>query len=89
MEDGLILRGILLITYTFIVITIYIVVSSPFETIVSGMEDINMTDSDTHIESVGGNVRLAFDMAFALAILVPSLWFIVWVFSREADWRYR
>ena len=89
MNDGLILRGILLITYTFIVITIYIVVSSPFEEVISGMEDINMTDSDAAIESSGKYVRLAFDLSFALAILIPSLWFIVWVFHREPDWGYR
>jgi hypothetical protein len=89
MSGGIVIRGVLLIVYTFIVITIYIVASSPFEEIVSGMEDINMTASDAHIESSGVYVRLAFNLCFALAVIIPSLWFIVWVFHREPDWRYR
>jgi len=81
-------RGILLIVYLFIIIVCYIVLSSPFETIISGFEDINSTASDAQIESSGGLVRSAFDISFGLAGIIPIVWFIVWVFSREPDWRY-
>lgn len=89
MNDGIILRGILLIVYTFIIITIYIVASSPFENVISGIEDVNMTATDSYVETAGTNIRLAFNMSFALAILVPTLWFIVWIFRSEPDWGYR
>lgn len=81
--------SILLIVYTFIIVTLYMVLSDPFDKIVTPLEDLNMSASDAHMDRVGGYVRTAFDISFALLIIVPASWFVFWVFHREPDWRYR
>ena len=88
MNDSIIIRGVLLIVYMFIVVMAYFVLSTPFEMIVTDMENINAS-GDAQIESTGGLIRTAFDMAFALAGIIPSFWFIAWCFSREPQWGYR
>jgi len=73
--------------YLFIVIVIYIVLSSPFDDIMTDFGDINATNSDTHVESGIALGRTVFDIIFALAGIIPIFWFMVKVFYREPDWR--
>lgn len=80
--------GIIMGTYLFIIIIIYMVLSSPFDDMMSGLEDLNMTASDAKVEDASSWGRTVFDMMFAGLALVPLLWFVVWVFRREPDWRY-
>ena len=82
-------NGVILIAYLFVIIVIYIVISSPFDEMVTSLEDINMTNSDAEVESSGGNIRTVFDMCFVGLALVPIIWFISWAFSREPDWRFK
>ena len=65
------------------------VLSSPFDDMMSGLEDLNMTASDAKVEDASGWGRTVFDMIFAGFVLVPIIWFVVWVFHREPDWGYR
>ena len=81
--------GVILMVYLFVIITIYIFLSSPVDDIMSTFEDINLTASDSHIESNAGIGRTVFDMIFAVLGLVPVVWFVFWCFSREPDWRMR
>jgi len=80
--------GIYLIVYMAIVVIFYVVISDPFEDIISGVEDINSTASDAKIEYHAGYIRTAFNMSFAVAGIVPIVWFIAWAYSREPDWGY-
>jgi len=80
--------GIVMGAYLFVIIVIYIVLSSPFDDMVSSFEDLNMTASDTQVESASGWGRTVFDLVFAGLFIVPFLWFVVLVFRREPDWRY-
>ena len=81
--------GVILIVYLFVLITIYIFLSSPFDDFVTSFEDLNLSASDSHIESNTGIGRTVFNMIFAILGLVPIVWFIFWCFSREPDWRVR
>ena len=81
--------GVILGVYLFAIFAVYIFISSPFDEVVTAFEDINMTASDTHIESAGTSIRTVFDMVFVALALVPGIWFVVWVFSREPDWYQR
>lgn len=81
--------GVLMIAYLFIIIALYMFLSSPFDDIVTSFENINATASDAHIESASSYGRTVFNMIFAGLAIVPMLWFIVWVFHREPDWGYR
>jgi len=82
-------NGILLIIYLFVIVALFIFLSGPFDDIVTSFEDVNSSASDTEIESSSGYNRLVFDMVFVMLALVPIIWFIVWCFHREPDWRYR
>jgi len=81
--------GVILVVYLFIVIGLYVFISGPFEDIIGDMEDLNMSASDSHIESSGSALRTVFDLMFAGMAVVPVVWFVYWAFSREPDWRYR
>ena len=81
--------GAIMGVYVFILIVIYIVLSGPFDDIMTSLEDVNMTNSDTEVESGTGYGRIVFDMVFVLFGGIPILWFMIQVFSREPDWRYK
>lgn len=81
--------GIILIVYLFVVIILFIVLSNPFEEMVSSFEDVNLTGSDTRVDAAGNTSRLVFNFTFAGFAIIPVVWFVYWVFSREDDWGYR
>lgn len=81
--------GIIMAVYLFVIIALYIFLSSPFDTLVSSFEDIDSSASDTEIEASSVVSRVVFNMIFAGLGIVPILWFIIMVFRTEPDWRYR
>jgi len=81
--------GAIMGVYLFVLIVIYIVLSSPFDDIMSSFEDVNMTNSDAEVEHGTNLGRLTFDIVFAAFGLIPLVWFMIQVFAREPDWRYR
>ena len=82
-------NGIILSVYCFIVILLYIALSSPFDTVMTGFQNINESSSDAYIESGVTLERTVFDMVFAGLILIPVIWFIYVTFYREPNWRLR
>ena len=88
MKPSIIQAGAIYITLMFTVLVLYLFIASPFEEVIVGFEDINETVSDAKIENSGTMVRVVFNMIFGIAFLIPTIWFIVWVFSREDDWRF-
>jgi len=82
-------KGVIMAVYLFVLIVAYIVLSSPFASIMADFNNLNLTNSDTEVESGTTAGQLVFDMVFAALGLVPLLWFIVSCFYREPDWRYR
>lgn len=80
-------RGVIMAVYVFIVIVIYLVVSSPFDTLMTSFDNVNSTASDAEVGFAVGYGRTVFDIIFGAFIIIPLLWFIVSMFSREPDWR--
>ena len=75
--------------YFFILFISYMIISTPFEEVISGFDEADAGVASDEIDTQVSNSRTAFNMAFGLAAIVPGIWFIVWVFHREPDWRYR
>jgi len=80
--------GVIMSAYLAIVVIIYIVLSSPFNQMMNAFEDANITGSDTQVDASGVICRAAFELFFAALAFVPIIYFVVFVFRREPDWRY-
>ena len=85
--NDIIRNGAILLVYLFIVILLWIVLSGPFDTLMTSFDDLNLSGSDTHIESGTSINRTVFNIIMGGAFLGPMIWFVVWVFRREPDWR--
>lgn len=72
-----------------IIICCYMFLSSPFEEIMTGFDNINNSTTDSHIEAGSNLGRTVFNMMFAALGIIPLVWFILWCFHREPDWGYR
>jgi len=79
--------GVILAVYELIIIIIYIVISSPFVSMVNAIAgaDVGMAQ----LQTSANTAKVVFAMACAIAGLIPLVWFIFRVFSREPDWGYR
>jgi len=84
----IVLNGILMIVYMFIIIACYLFLSSPFDELISGFENINSSKTDVKVEDASSTARTIFNMVFACLILAPVIWFIVWCFRREPGEEY-
>jgi amino acid transporter len=84
---NIIRSGAIMAVYVFIVIILYMVISSPFDDIMTSFSDLDLANSDAEVESGISYGRIVFDIIFALAVLIPIIWFIFMCFSREPDWR--
>jgi len=82
-------NGAIMAVYVFIVVILYMVLSTPFNSIIGDFEDLNMSNSDSEVEAGSSQVGTVFNMVFAGLVLVPLIWFVFWCFHREPDWRDR
>jgi len=85
----IIMAGVILIVYMFIIVVGYFVVSPIYSEFMDVMEGMDAGEASDEIAQHASTYRSFFDWAFALMAVIPSIWFIVWVFRREPDWRYR
>jgi hypothetical protein len=79
--------GLTLIITEFIIIIIYIVISDPVADILTAL-----ANAGSDIASMGYYhtlVNNVFTICFILLGLVPIIWFIVRMMSKEPDWGYR
>ena len=77
--------GVMLIAYLFVVVIFFIVISDPFDTIMDNFDEINMDASDGAIEYHSSVARTVFNMCFALAAVIPTIWFVTEVFKTDPD----
>lgn len=84
---NIIRTGGIMAVYVFIVIILYMVLSSPFDDLMTSFAGLDMTNSDAEVEQGVSMGRLVFDIIFALFVLIPIIWFVFMCFSREPDWR--
>ena len=80
--------GILMMTYLFIVVLAYIVLSTPFENMIAGFEGLG-GNAGTEIDEQVGRSRTMFNIFFGGLAVVPIIWFLIWIMRREADWGFR
>ena len=81
-------NGAILIIYLFIIFCLFLFLSTPFDEVMTGLDNVNGT-SDSQVEAGVNEGRLVFNIMFSVLALVPIIWFVLWVFHREPDWRYK
>lgn len=79
--------GVIMLVILSVIFILWLILSTPFNTMVSSLEDVNMTNSDTEVEETTGWVRAVWDIFFAGLVLIPIIWFIMRMMQREPDWR--
>ena len=77
-------NGVIMLVIEFIILMCYIVISSPFDDMMTSFENINGS-TDAEVETGTTNSRNMFNMMFAGFALIPPIWFMLWVFIREPD----
>ena len=82
--SDIIRNGVIMLVIEFIILMMYIVISSPFDDMVTSFENINGS-TDAKVEEGSANARTMFNMMFAGFALIPPIWFMIWVFVREPD----
>ena len=84
---NIIKAGVIMIVYFFVLFIAYMVISTPFEEMVSGFEDAGGSDVEGRVTAQAGLARSFFKISMGLMVVIPGMWFIIWIFSREPDWR--
>jgi len=77
-------NGVIMLVIEFILLMAYIFISSPFDDMMTSFENINGT-TDTEVEAGTSQGRTIFNIMFAGFALIPPIWFMIWVFTREPD----
>ena len=75
--NNIIVAGIILIVYEAMILITYYVLSIPGVAILQGIININ---SVPELATYGGISLTVFDMMFALAFMIPIVWFFVWIY---------
>jgi len=81
--------GVILGVYEFIVIISWIVVSSPMSSMIGALTNAGVSMGVTQMTFYQGLVNHVFDICMVLMALIPIIWFVVRMWSREPDWGYR
>ena len=81
--------GIILIVYEFTIVIMYIFLSDPVAHVLGAINDAAVASGVTQSTSIYNEIKIVFSIVFAGLGLIPIVWFIFRMFSREPDWGYR
>jgi len=81
--------GVILVVFEFIVILLWVVLSSPMAVILNSLINAGTTMGITQMTTYGALVNRVVDIIFLLMGLCPVIWFFFRVYQREQDWGYR
>jgi hypothetical protein len=84
--DNILHAGLVFGLYLFISIVLYYVLSYPLDLIFNGIQAGSVgTPSESYMAWQMPGVVWGLNVAFALFLAFPIVWFVMWVFSREPD----
>jgi hypothetical protein len=84
--NNIIHAGLVFILYLFVVIVLYYAISYPIELIFNSLVTSSQnTASGPYMTSFMPSIKWGLNVAFALGIAFPVVWFIMWIFSQEPD----
>ena len=84
--NNIIHAGLVFLLYLFVAIILYYILSYPIDAIFNGLEAGSVgTASHSYMVWQLPGVRFGLNVAFALGLAYPIVWFVLWVFSQEPD----
>lgn len=84
--DNIVHAGLVFIVYLFVAILVYYLLSSPVDTLLNMFLNSSVgTSAEIAMSTNIPLIKTALNIAFALGIAFPIVWFIMWVFSKEPD----
>lgn len=86
--SDIIRNGVIMIVIEFIILAMFLFLSSPFDEVMTSFENINGS-TDSEVEQGTTLNRTAFNVMFGILALIPPIWFMIWVFRREPDRGYK
>ena len=89
MENSIIKVGATLAIATFLIIVLFFVISGPMTSMFDSFDDVDAGEASDEMNEFLPDIRGAFWMGIAIAIITPSVIFVLWIFHREPDWYYR
>ena len=81
--------GIIMMVFEFVIISIYIFLSDPVATVLTALSDAGTNMGVTQMTFYHALVNNVLTIVFILLGLVPLIWFVIRMMSREPDWGYR
>lgn len=87
MNNGLLINSLWFIFYLFLMITIFVILGGPIDTIFDSFTSNPVVTQQAYMVP---NYKLAVRLAFAIGITTPVIWFVAKMFSREPSvYKYR
>lgn len=81
--------GVILIVYEFIIVFIYIIISTPVALTLTSIASAGTAMGVTQMAALESEIEAVFSICIGLLALVPVIWFVFRVYQREPDWGYR
>ena len=81
--------GLVLVVSEFSIVLMYIVLSSPIATVIQTLVTAGTDQGVPNMTYYHNLVSTVLTICFILLALVPIIWFILRMMSREPDWGYR
>ena len=78
--------AVILVTYVFLVLILYFVLSTPVNMIFDGFDSTNWAAAEPQHAGTMSNIRQTWTIFCAIFISIPLCWFFFWVFHREPRW---
>jgi len=79
--------GVIMLVILSVIFILWLILSTPFNTITASFEDVNATASDAKVEETTGWIGTVWNIFFAGLGTIPIIWFIMRMMQREPDWR--
>jgi len=84
--NSIIKAGVILAGYEFLMILMYFLLSTPIPTFINAVMDTEIVDELATYGSLGLNI---FNLMFAIAFILPIVWFLLWCVREESTYYYR
>jgi len=86
LQNSILVAGIVLIVYEAVILIIYFVGGDAVLRVLNGIFDLSPVPEMGTFSPI---ILTCFNMMFAVAFLLPVVWFFVWVYKKEHGYQFR